>query len=123
MNKQLLTFSCRDCSAPFTALGVRSHPVKTCPDCKRKHARLRNQANREYRAARHKRIYRLGAAPYEVVRHDDPAGFRPGARFSSNELDAMVKAGYVEGCVVKRAGRKGGGFYVVARGELEEVKL
>ena len=121
--KAILTFICRDCSAQFTSLGVRSHPVKTCPDCKGKHARLHNQANREYRAARYQRIYRLGSAPYEVVRHDDPAGFRPGARFSSNELDAMVKAGYVEGCVVKRAGRKGGGVYVVARRELEEVKL
>jgi hypothetical protein len=121
--KAILTFICRGCSKPFTALGVRSHPVKTCPDCKGKRARLRNRENREYRAARHKRIYRLGSAPYEVVRHDDPAGFRPGARFSSNELDAMVKAGYVEGCVVKRADRKGGGVYVVARCELEEVKL
>ena len=123
MTKTLQVFKCVECSAQFAILGIASRPHRFCPDCKGKHARLHNQANREYRAARHKRIYRLGSAPYEVVRHDDPAGFRPGARFSSNELDAMVKAGYVEGCVVKRAGRKGGGVYVVARRELEEVKL
>lgn len=120
--KTIMVFQCRDCSTQFSALGIRSHPVRFCPDCRKIHLRLHNQDNREYRAARHKRVYRLDKAPYEVVRHDDPAWFRPGAHFSGQEFKELVTRGYVDGMVVRHCGRHGGEVMVVRSGKLEEVK-
>jgi DNA-directed RNA polymerase subunit RPC12/RpoP len=112
-------FKCVECGHDFQAMGIRSRPHRFCPNCKHIHVAKHNEDKADYRRAHRPRIHNSGKAPYTVVRHDAPDGFRPGATFSKSEVVGMVASGYLGGCVLKRSNGK---VYLVNGETMEEVK-
>lgn len=109
---------CKRCGTDFTAYCSDRKPYEVCEPCRKDYNRTRQ---REFMRAHYARQDRTEKLPYTVIHHSDPSGFRPGAKFSGEELTYMVKQGWVDGMRVRATGKHGGGVYEVRKSKLVEV--